>query len=98
MPQLWLPPGGRTGKGACPARARPTGGKAGSALLRFVQTVKEAFTGLERVSVPPEDILMALTEGGMPCTVQELLARFRRFVEKRTEGKDPNKVRIVVEW
>jgi hypothetical protein len=64
----------------------------------FVQTVKEALTGLERVAVPPEDILMALTEGGMPCTVQELLGRFRTFVEKETEGKDPNKVRIVVEW
>ena len=64
----------------------------------FVETVKEALTGLERVAVPPEDILMALTEGGMPCTVQELLARFRHFVEERTEGKDPNKVRIVVEW
>jgi len=64
----------------------------------LVQTVKEALTGLERVAVPPEDILMALTEGGMPCTVQELLSRFRSFVEARTEGKDPNKVRIVVEW
>jgi hypothetical protein len=64
----------------------------------FVQTVKEALTGLERVAVPPEDILMALTEGGMPCTVQELLSRFRNFVEERTGGKDPNKVRIVVEW
>ncbi|MCR4407612.1 MAG: DUF6079 family protein [Anaerolineae bacterium] len=64
----------------------------------FVQTVKEALTGLERVAVPPEDILMALTEGGMPCTVQELLARFHRFVEKHTEGKAPNKVRIVIEW
>ena len=64
----------------------------------FLQTVKEALTGLERVAVPPEDILMALTQGGMPCTVQELLSRFRSFVEERTEGKDPNKVRIVVEW
>jgi len=64
----------------------------------FAETVKEALTGLERVAVPPEDILMALTQGGMPCTVQELLSRFRGFVEKRTEGKDPNKVRIVVEW
>jgi len=64
----------------------------------FVQTVKEALTGLERVAVPPEDILMALTQGGMPCTVQELLSRFRDFVEERTEGKDANKVRIVVEW
>ena len=64
----------------------------------FVHTVKGALTGLERVAVPPEDILMALTQGGMPCTVQELLSRFRSFVEERTEGKDPNKVRIVVEW
>jgi len=64
----------------------------------FVQTVKEALTGLERVAVPPEDILMALTEGGMPCTVQELLSRFQSFVEARTKGKDPNKVRVVVEW
>jgi hypothetical protein len=64
----------------------------------FVQAVKEALAGLERVAVPPEDILIALTEGGMPCTVQDLLSRFRNFVEQQTEGKDPNKVRIVVEW
>jgi hypothetical protein len=64
----------------------------------FLQTVKEALTGLERVAVPPEDILMALTEGGMPCTVQELLSRFRNYVDGQTKGKDPNKVRIVVEW
>ena len=64
----------------------------------LVETVKEALSGLERVAVPPEDILMALTQGGMPCTIQELLSRFRRFVEERTGGKDPNKVRIVVEW
>jgi len=64
----------------------------------FVETVKEALSGLERVAVPPEDILLALTQGGMPCTIQELLSRFRAFVEERTEDKDPNKVRIVVEW
>jgi len=64
----------------------------------FVHTVKGALVGLERVAVPPEDILMALTQGGMPCPVQELLSRFRSFVEERIEGKDPNKVRIVVEW
>lgn len=64
----------------------------------FVQAVKEALTGLERLTVPPEDILLALTEGGMPCTVQEIQTRFRRFVEDRIGGKDPNKVRIVIEW
>ena len=64
----------------------------------FVETIKEALSGLERVAMPPEDILLALTQGGMPCTVQELLSRFRAFVQKETEGKEPNKVRIVVEW
>jgi hypothetical protein len=63
-----------------------------------VHTVKEALMGLERVAVPPEDILLALTQGGMPCTIQELFIRFRKFVEGRTEDKDPNKVRIVIEW
>ena len=64
----------------------------------FVETIKEALTGLERVAMPPEDILMALTQGGMPCTVPELLSRFQSFVDQQIEGKDPNKVRIVVEW
>ena len=40
--------------------------------------------------------------GSRPLTwthvVQELLSRFRSFVEEQTAGKDPNKVRIVVEW
>ena len=64
----------------------------------FVDTVREALTGLERVAVLPEDILMALTQGGMPCTVQELQSRFRGFVDEQIKGKDPNKVRIVIEW
>jgi hypothetical protein len=40
----------------------------------FVRAIEEALTDLQRVMVPPEDILIALTEGGMPCTVQELLS------------------------
>jgi hypothetical protein len=64
----------------------------------FIQAVKEALTGLERVTIPPEDILMALTEGGMPCTVQEFEKRFRNFVNQKLEGTNPNKARIIVEW
>jgi hypothetical protein len=55
-------------------------------------------SGLELLAVPPEDILLALTKAGMPCTVPEPLTRFRSFVEERTKGKDTNKVRIVMEW
>lgn len=58
----------------------------------LVQRAKEAVAGLERVAVPPEEILMACPEGGMPCTVQELLEGFRSFVEGQTEGRDPNRV------
>jgi len=39
-------------------------------------------------AVPPEDILMALTQSGMLCTVQELVSRFRGFVDQQIEGKD----------
>ena len=41
---------------------------------------------------------MVLLEWGMPCTVQELLARFRHYVDGQIAGKNPNKVWIVVEW
>lgn len=64
----------------------------------FIQAVKEALGGLTKVSIPPEDILLALTEGGTPCTVQEIQTRFRKFIEGLTKEQDPNKVRIVIEW
>jgi len=43
------------------------------------------------LAVPPEDILMALTQGGMPYTVQELLSRFRTFVDRRSRAKTPTR-------
>jgi hypothetical protein len=64
----------------------------------LVQTVKEALAGLERVAVPPEDILAALVDGGMPCTVPELEVRFNRLVKKLVADKDPGRVRIVIDW
>jgi hypothetical protein len=64
----------------------------------FIQAIKEALGGLTKISIPPENILMALTEGGTPCTVQEIQSRFRKFVEGLTNEQDPNKVRIVIEW
>ena len=30
--------------------------------------------------------------------LQTLLSRFRSYVDGQTKGKDPNKVRIVIEW
>ena len=62
----------------------------------FVQTVKEALTDLERIAIPPEDILLAPTAVAC-CTVQELLTRFPSTLMDRSPTRI-NKVRIVVEW
>lgn len=64
----------------------------------FLQRLKQALQGLERVKIPAEDILQALTRSGMPCTVEELRQRFDRLLKDRLAGKDPERVRIVIDW
>lgn len=64
----------------------------------FLRSLKQALQGLERVKIPAEDILQALTRSGMPCTVEELRQRFDRLLKDRLVGKDPERVRIVIDW
>lgn len=64
----------------------------------FLERLKQALQGLERVTIPAEDILQALTRPGMPCTVEELRRRFDRLLREKTAGKDPERVRVVVDW
>lgn len=64
----------------------------------FLETLAQALAGLERVTLPPEDILEALTRPGMPCTADELRQRFENLLHRLLTGKDPARVRIVVEW
>ncbi len=63
----------------------------------FVKALQEVLRGLEKVVVTPEDLRKALLRGGMPCTVQELGERFKRYLAELTKGKDVSTVRIVVE-
>jgi hypothetical protein len=42
-------------------------------------------------SLRPEENPVALT------TVQDLLSRFRSFVDEQARGRDPNEVRMVIE-
>ena len=39
----------------------------------------------------------ALQSGRMPCTLDDLTSRFQAHLARLTKGKDPSKVRIVVE-
>lgn len=54
-------------------------------------------TGLEKVAVTAEKLRAALTQGGVPCTVEELKARFDKYVSELIRGKSLAKVRVVVE-
>lgn len=53
--------------------------------------------GLEKITLTTADIKKALTDGGTPCPVGEMKSRFEKHLEAITRGRDPAKVRIVIE-
>ena len=63
----------------------------------LVQALREALTGLEKVTVTYASLRGALVLGGSPCTVEELKSRFDSYVATLTKGKSTAKVRVVVE-
>jgi len=63
----------------------------------FVKALQEALTGPEKVAVTGDGLRVALTQGGVPCTVDELKTRFDKHVADLTRGKSVAKVRVVVE-
>jgi hypothetical protein len=63
----------------------------------FVMVLQQVFQGLEKVIVTTADIRKALTDGGVPCPVADMKARFDRHLDEVTRGKDPARIRIVVE-
>ena len=63
----------------------------------FIQALRDALTGLEKVAVAQGSLRDALMSGGLPCTVDELKSRFDAYVAGLTKGKNASKVRVVVE-
>jgi energy-coupling factor transporter ATP-binding protein EcfA2 len=63
----------------------------------FVTVFQQVLQGLEKVTLTTADIKKALTEGGTPCPVAEMKTRFGKHLDAATRGKDPTKVRIVIE-
>jgi hypothetical protein len=51
--------------------------------------------GLERLNLSRDDLLAAM--GSTPLTREELEARLRRLLDTKLQGRDPRRVRIVVE-
>ncbi len=63
----------------------------------LVQAVREALSGLIRVSVRLDDLKAALKSDGAPTTVFQLRKQFEQYLDELTRGKDENRVRIVLE-
>ena len=63
----------------------------------FVHALKDALSGLVKVPVHVKDLQTALKVTDGPATPAEMKNRFDEYIDQLTKGKDPAKVRIVVE-
>ena len=63
----------------------------------FVHGLKEVLSGLVKVTVKPHELQQALQVTAGPATPAEMKKRFEIYIDQLTKGKDPTKVRIVME-
>ena len=63
----------------------------------FVHALKEVLSGLVKVTVTAQELQAALQVTDGPATPLEMKKRFEEYIDQLTKGKDPAKVRIVVE-
>jgi hypothetical protein len=63
----------------------------------FVQAMQEVLSGLIPVTVKADHLRAALLAGGSPVTPAEMKKRFDGYLDELTRGKEPGKVRIVLE-
>mgnify|MGYP000850961508 CR=1 FL=1 len=61
----------------------------------FTSGINVLMGGLEKVEVYGDDMKKAIS-GGRPVTVEDIKARFERYIDEITKGKDENKVRIIL--
>ncbi len=63
----------------------------------FIHALSEVLSGLQKVPVKTSDLRTALLSGGSPVTPAEMKKRFEEYLDELTKGKEPGKVRIVLE-
>jgi predicted ATPase len=63
----------------------------------FIHALKDLLSGLIRVAISADDIRAALQAGGSPATMDEVRRRFDSYLGTLARGKEPGKIRIVIE-
>ena len=63
----------------------------------FIHALREVLSGLQKVPVKTANLRAALISGGSPVTPVEMKKRFEDYLDELTKGKEPDKVRIVLE-
>ena len=63
----------------------------------FIHALSEVLSGLQKVPVTTDDLRAALLAGGSPATPAEMKKRFEEYLDELTKGREPGKVRIVLE-
>jgi hypothetical protein len=63
----------------------------------FIRALQEVLSGLTKISVKVSELREALLAGGSPVTPEEMRKRFDSYLEELVRGKEPGKVRIVLE-
>ena len=63
----------------------------------FVHALKDALSGLVKVTVKTQELQTALRITDGPATPEEMKKRFAEYIDQLTKGKDQAKVRIVME-
>lgn len=62
----------------------------------FIESVQEVLQGIDRVKITHQQV-MEMMGGGRPLTVDELRARFERFLQEEIGNRPSNRVRIMLE-
>lgn len=63
----------------------------------FVHALKEALSGLVKITVNAQELQQALQASDGPATPEEMKKRFGEYINRLVKGQDPAKVRIVLE-
>ena len=64
----------------------------------FVAAVNDALQGLERLTIPAENLLLALAGDGTPRFIEAFRQRFLQYLTTQAAGHEPGRLRISLDW